>query len=173
MLVLNPIEQFRNIGPFQLDEGTVAQNWQDIFVETALDLGSRPQPFGADVESEPVRHDGGQRVRLRRLRLERRLPGLHSSDDLARLLAAGLDLDAVAPSDGGPHLLAEGVAGDGEEAFNAGRQHPDVMTDQLGVGMDVALLARLQPRDTFIGEVAAARHRRARPDARCRVCDVG
>jgi hypothetical protein len=26
MLVLNCIEQFRNIGPFQLDEGTVAQN---------------------------------------------------------------------------------------------------------------------------------------------------
>jgi hypothetical protein len=50
MLVLNPIEQFRNIGPFQLDEGTFAQNWQDIFAEAALDLGSRPQPFGGPTD---------------------------------------------------------------------------------------------------------------------------
>jgi hypothetical protein len=32
--------------------------------------------------------------------------------------------------------------GDGEEAFYADRKHPDVMTDQLGVGMGVALRAR-------------------------------
>jgi hypothetical protein len=40
--------------------------------------------------------------------------------------------------------------------------HPDVMTDQLGVGMGVALRARPQPRDTLVVEVAAARRPRGR-----------
>ena len=77
---------------------------------------------------------------------------------MTRLMAARAfsrdfsDAHEVDWADGGPDLLAAGVAGDGNEALGAARLNANVMAGELGVGVGVAGRARFEGADAGVGQ---------------------
>jgi hypothetical protein len=78
---------------------------------------------------------------------------LDALDGGAGLLARFVDANEVDGADGGPDLLAVGVAGDGNEALGAARLDADVMAGKFGVGVGVAGRARFEGADAGVVRV--------------------
>ena len=159
VVVLDFVEQRRDIAPANAKKFTVAPNRQHVASPEALrSLGATEDRWLQRAASSSWRRPLGTcRASASGPRMRGKPSRMRSIADRARMRASSTPRRSVAPMRC-PNLLAVRIAGDGNERLCAARLNANVVATKFGIRFGIASRSRLQSGNTDVGKALTTRH---------------